>query len=169
MIGDDEADVWHKGRVAGGGIMPNQGAFILLPHTRSAGGLSESRAASPRGRVPPRRVCGERMRAGHDPPPASRPAVDKRIEVGRDCQPVKKRRRARARCQPSSLPASSRIECIPYVGTPTSTVSTPIPDAVIGPIVLPQPMSLRTTKRCTGASTSSHNCVNLACVRLLVA
>ncbi len=63
--------LWHKGRVADCRIAPNQGAFILLPVTRSAVGLSESGAATPRRRVPHRRVTGERMRSGSNLQPAA--------------------------------------------------------------------------------------------------
>ena len=47
------------------------------------------------------------------------------------------------------------MECIPRVGAPTSIVRMPVPPAVIGPIVLPQPISLRTTKDCTGTSSAA--------------
>ena len=45
------------------------------------------------------------------------------------------------------VPAVSRHECMPSIGAPTSTVATPSSAAVIGPIVLPQGRSERTTKR----------------------
>ena len=44
----------------------------------------------------------------------------------------------------SSTPHISRIECIEREGAPTSTVLHPSPDAKMGPIVLPQPISLLT-------------------------
>ena len=44
----------------------------------------------------------------------------------------------------SSTPHISRMECIEREGAPTSTVLHPSPDAKIGPIVLPHPISLLT-------------------------
>jgi hypothetical protein len=47
----------------------------------------------------------------------------------------------------SDVAASSRHECIESVGFPASTVRMPSSAAVIGPIVLPQLRSDRTTNR----------------------
>ena len=55
------------------------------------------------------------------------------------------------------------------VGRPMSTVRTPSWLAVIGPMVEPQPMSLRVTKLCTGTSFSRHRWRKKPAVSLLVA
>jgi len=54
----------------------------------------------------------------------------------------------------SAAAATSRQECIESMGLPTSTVRMPSSAAVIGPMVLPQPRSDRTTKRCVVTSAS---------------
>ena len=57
----------------------------------------------------------------------------------------------------SSDPVTSLQECMASCGIPTSKVATPSRAAVIGPMVLPQAVSLRDTKLCTGTSTSAQS------------
>ena len=54
-------------------------------------------------------------------------------------------------------------------GTPTSTVRMPRLVARIGPIVLPQPMSLRTTKSCVGTFAAAAQSRNSVAVTAVVA
>ena len=50
----------------------------------------------------------------------------------------------------SAVPDSSRTECMPSDGLPTSTVGTARPPATIGPMVEPLRTPLRLTKYWTG-------------------
>ena len=55
---------------------------------------------------------------------------------------------ARVRASGSSVPASSRAECIDSSGMPTSTVAIPSRVAVNGPMVEPQGTALLDTNSC---------------------
>lgn len=55
----------------------------------------------------------------------------------------------------SDTPTVSRMECMESEGMPTSTVRIPVLAATMGPIVVPQGQSLRTTNSCK-RSRSNH-------------
>ena len=70
-------------------------------------------------------------------------------------QPAKKRCISAIILGTSAAAAISLQECIESMAFPASTVRIPSSAAVIGPIVLPQPRSERTTKRWVGTSASA--------------
>ena len=67
------------------------------------------------------------------------------------------------------MTAISRALCMDSMGLPTSTVRMPSCPAVIGPIVLPQPRSVRVTKCCGVTPASRHSVVKNAHVSPSVA
>ena len=72
-----------------------------------------------------------------------------KLEYARD-HTLKKARKWRYEWSMSSTPHISRMECMESCAAPTSTVLHPRFAARMGPIVLPQAMSLRTLKSCVG-------------------
>ena len=69
----------------------------------------------------------------------------------------------------SAALASSRQECMPSIGEPTSTVDSPSRIAVSGPMVDPHGRSARVTKCYSGTPASAHRAANQPPLRASVA
>jgi hypothetical protein len=90
----------------------------------------------------PLRLRAHRVRQG----PHRRRANPRRREVGRSSATYRGW---------SVRAAHSRAECMESIGSPRSTTGMPRRDAVMGPMVDPQPMSVRVTKSCSGTSAAA--------------